>query len=429
MTPVALDTNIVVCFLLTLLVPCAAAGIALINTGLGRSRNAAHAMLSSLCVIAVAALVYFVIGYSLQGFRTEGALGFEVNGKPWNWIGWGNFFLRGLEFERPEISVPLLFSIFSVATAAIIPLGSGADRWRLGAACASTAILAGWTYPLFAHLAWVDGWLQGLGSLYAIGRGFIDCGGAGVIQTVGGLTALSITWLLGPRRGKYTPGGMPTALPGHNAVFIIFGCFLAWIGWLGLNSAGSILYSRADVARAPLVAVNTTLAATAAALAVAVITRSRFGKTDASLCANGWVGGLVASSAGCAFLRPAGAVLIGLIAGALVLYSVEWLELHLTIDDPGGAISVHAVAGIWGLLATGFLARISEPGQWMAQLVGVATLIGFVLPLTYSLNWLLNRFYRFRVAAEGERQGLDLYELGAGAYPEFMTHNEDLWQR
>jgi Amt family ammonium transporter len=144
------------------------------------------------------------------------------------------------------------------------------------------------------------------------------------------------------------------------------------------------------------------------------------------------VAGLVAASAGCAVIRPAAAVIIGLIAGALLVYSVEWLELRLGVDDPGGSVSVHAVAGVWGLIAVGPLAALlpgGRPGQWLGQLVGVATLLGFVLPLTYGLNWVLNRFSPQRVAIEGERQGLDLYELGAGAYPDFLTHNDDFWQR
>jgi Amt family ammonium transporter len=181
-----------------------------------------------------------------------------------------------------------------------------------------------------------------------------------------------------------------------------------------------------------LVAVNTTLAASSAALAAATITRARFGKTDASLCANGWVGGLVAASAGCAVMRPAAAIIVGLIAGVLVVYSVEWLELRLGVDDPGGSASVHAVSGMWGLIAVGPLGALlpgGVPGQWLAQLVGVATLLGFVLPASYGLNWLLNRVSPQRVAIEGERQGLDLYELGAGAYPDFQTHNDDFWQR
>jgi Amt family ammonium transporter len=199
-----------------------------------------------------------------------------------------------------------------------------------------------------------------------------------------------------------------------------------------MDGAGAILFTGGGFDRAVLVAVNTTLAAAAAALVAAAITRARFGKTDASLSANGWVAGLVAVSAGCAVIRPAAAVIVGLIAGALVVYSVEWIELHCGVDDPGGSVSVHAVAGLWGLIATGPLAALSPggaAGQWVIQLVGVATLLGFVLPLSYGLNWLLNSVSRQRVPVEGERQGLDLYELGAGAYPDFQTHNEDFWQR
>ena len=417
------ETSAALSFLFVLLIPCAAAGLALINAGLGRFRNASHSMLSALCVIAVAAAVYFAIGAAWQGSVGQPAFAVHVAGQDWNWIGAGRFFLRGLELGGWS-SLATLFGLMSVGIAAIIPLGGGADRWRLGASCASTVLLAGWTYPLFAHWAWGGGWLAQ--------QGFIDSGGAGVIQVVGGLTALSITWILGPRRGKFNPDGMPSALPGHNAVYVLLGCFLAWLGWLGLDGAGAILFTGVEASRVVLIAVNTTLAAGLGALAVAAITRARFGKTDASLCANGWVAGLVAVSAGCAVVRPAAAVIIGLVAGALVVYSVEWLELHLAVDDPGGSVSVHAVAGLWGLLAAGLLAAVAPgdaPGVLLAQLTGIATLLGCILPLTYGLNWLLNRVMPQRVAVEGERQGLDLYELGAGAYPDFMTHNEDFWQR
>jgi ammonium transporter, Amt family len=408
------ETSAALCFLFVLLIPCGAAGLALINVGLGRFRNAAHAMLSAVCVIAVAVLVYFAIGAAWQGSAGQPAFALRVAGRDWNWIGAGRFFLRGLELGGWS-SLGTLFGLMSVGLVAIIPLGGGADRWRLGASCSSTALLAGWTFPLFAHWAWGGGWVAQLG--------FLDSGGSGVIQVVGGLTALSIAWILGPRRGKFSPGGMPSALPGHNVVLVLLGCFLAWLGWLGLNCAAAILFTGLEASRAVLIAVNTTLSAASAELSVAVITRVRFGKTDASLCANGWVAGLVALSAGCAVVRPAAAVIIGLMAGALVLYSVEWLEVHLGVDDPCGAVSVHAVAGLWGLLAAGV------SGPWLAQLVGIATLLGCILPMTYGLNWLLNLLSPQRVALEGERQGLDLYELGAGAYPDFITHNEDFWQR
>jgi ammonium transporter, Amt family len=416
-------SSFAICFVLILLIPCASAGLALINAGLGRFRNAAHSMASALCVIAVAAGVYFFVGAAWQGYAGQPAYALHAAGRDWNWIGAQRFFLRGVE-TGGAASLAALFGLLGAGLAAIIPLGSGADRWRLGSSLASTALLAAITYPLFAHWVWGGGWLAQIG--------FIDSGGASAIQAVGGLTALSITWMLGPRRGKFSSEGMPAALPGHNAVLVLLGCFLAWIGWLGLNGAGAILFTGTDATRAALVAVNTTLAACSAALAAAAITRARFGKTDASLCANGWVAGLVAASAGCAVIRPAAAVIIGSIAGALLVYSVEWLELRLGVDDPGGSVSVHAVAGLWGLIAVGPLGALlpgGGPGQWLGQFVAFATLLGFVLPLTYGLNWLLNRLSPQRVAVEGERQGLDLYELGAGAYPDFLTHNEDFWQR
>jgi Amt family ammonium transporter len=262
-----------------------------------------------------------------------------------------------------------------------------------------------------------------------LGRGYLDTGGAGCIQAVGGLTAWSIACILGPRRGKYAMDGAPAAIPGHNAVLVLLGCFLALMGWFGLNCAGSILFAGADPGVVVGAAIDTLLAGATAALAAAAITRARFGRPDASLCANGWVGGLVASSAACAFMTPAAAALTGLVAGALVTFSVEWLDIRLGVDDPSGSISVHGISGIWGVLALGIFARFpGDSGQLVAQLAGVATLLGFVLPLTYSLNWLLNRFYPQRVEAEGERQGMDLYELGAGAYPEFVIHREDLTQ-
>jgi len=188
-----------------------------------------------------------------------------------------------------------------------------------------------------------------------------------------------------------------------------------------------MLFAGVDLGRVPLIAMNTLLGASAAALATAVITKVRFGKPDASLTANGWVGGLVAGSAACAFLTPAEVLIVGLVAGALVTFSVDLLDLRLEVDDPGGSIPVHAVGGIWGVLAVGLFGRLEAggEGQLLAQAVGVATLVGFVLPFTYGLNWLLDRVMGQRVAAEGEHQGMDLYELGAGAYPEFITHTDE----
>ena len=402
--------------------PLAAAGLSLINAGLGRSRNAAHAMMSSLIAIAVASCAYFVLGHSFYGAAGESSRVAIVGRQTWDWLGAMSPFFIGLPYAGSPAFLSALMGIESVALAALIPLGSGAERWRLSSICASTAVLAGITFPVFAHWSWAGGWLARLG--------FVDTGGAGTIHALGGLTGLAVVWLLGPRRGKYSSDGMPMAMPGHSIVLVLFGCLLAAAGWIGLNAAGAILFARVELGHLALVGVNTLLGASTAALVAALVTKVRFGRPDASLTANGWVGGLVAISAGCAFLPPAAAVLTGLVAGGLVTFSVELLELRLQVDDPAGSVSVHAVAGIWGLIATGILGRFPAANDVMlAQVVGVATLLGFVLPVAWGLNSFLNRFTPMRVSLDGERQGMDLFELGAGAYPDFVTHTDDFMPR
>ncbi len=240
--------------LLILLVPFAGAGLALINSGLGRARSAAHAMIGALCVTAVAALVYVIVGFAWQGVAGGPDHVLVAAGKGWSWIASEPFFLRGLRLDLSPTALVVLLQIFSVGLAGLIPLSSGADRWRLGAICASTALLAGCTYPLFAHWVWGGGWLAQLGTNRGLGRGFVDGGGSSTIQVVGGLTALSIAWILGPRRGKFSAEGMPAALPGHNVVLVLLGCSLAWVGWIALNSAGAILFLGVDPGRVVLIA-------------------------------------------------------------------------------------------------------------------------------------------------------------------------------
>jgi len=428
-TPVLSESGSVICLALVLLVPFAGLGITLINCGLGRSRSAAQVMLASLCVIGVAVLVFTVWGFAWQGVAGHGSHGLMLRGKAWSMLGSEPWLLRGFPLDGSPWSLNLLLQMFATAMVALIPLGASSDRWRLSASCMSTIVLAGIVYPLFAHWVWGGGWLAQLGANYGLGRGFLDGGGSAVIQVVGGMAALSMTWILGPRHGKYMSDGMPAAIPGHNVVYVLFGCLLAWVGWIGLNSAGAMLFAGVATGRVPLVAINTTLCAVVSGLTAVVITRKRFGRPDASLSGNGWMGGLVASSASAAFVRPAAAILIGFVAGALVSYAVDTLEFRIGVDDPGGAVSVHMVGGLWGVLAVALFANVPEGRQWLAQLVGIASLLGFVLPLVYALNWILDRFYPQRVDAEGERQGMDLHELGSGAYPDFVTHSDEFLQR
>lgn len=443
------------CFFMIALVPLAVAGMALVNAGLGRSHSASHSMLSSLCVVAVAAIVFMVCGFAWQGYAGLPVNGVILGGRPWDLIGSGQWFLRGLshsmDAEASSAAIggamsgaPLaaLLGMLSVGLAALVPLSAGADRWKLAASCASTALLAGVIYPVFAHWAWGGGWLAQLGVNYGLGAGFVDVGGAGTIQALAGLTALSITWILGPRRAKFAlDGRVAAAIPAHNIVLVVLGCLLLLPGWFGLNAAGAMLFSGVGMSGLPLVAINTLLCASGSAMTAVVFTKARFSRPDSSLSANGWVAGLVASSAGCAFVSPFFAVFIGIGAGLLLIFTVEFFETRLGIDDPAGAVSVHAVSGIWGLLSLGLAGTlpvqawrlpgtIGVPGgQMLAQLTGAATLLGLVLPASYFLNKLINAGFRYRTDEDGERIGMDLHELGAGAYPEFLIHGDEYTQR
>ncbi|MGB6826917.1 MAG: hypothetical protein WBE41_02660 [Terracidiphilus sp.] len=416
--------------LLLLLAPLAIAGLALVNTGLGRSRSAAQAILGNLVIISVAVIAFALFGAAIAGNLpgTPGGAGhaFHVVGYTWNWIGSGSFLLSSFASAPVPAQLALLFEMAGVAFAAIIPWGSGADRWRLAGGCAASALIAGIVCPLMMHWVWGGGWLAGLGANFSLGAGFLDPGGAASVQVVGGLSALALIWLLGPRAGKYPRTGISTAMPGHNAVYVLFGCLLALVGGLAWNTAGAILWMNAPFAALPVVAVNTVLSAAAALGATLAVTRYRFGKPDASLCANGWLAGLVTSSACAAVASPFESIFAGLVAGIITPLLVELLELALSIDDPSGAIAAHAAAGLWGLFAVGFFAP--KPGQLIAQLAGIATLLGIVLPLAYLLFSLLNRFVPFRVEPDGERMGMDLHELGGGAYPEFVIHRDESYR-
>jgi len=353
--------------------PFAMAGIAMMSAGLCRARNAAHTMVAALCAAAVAVLA---------------------------WVLANAVWTRGAPPDER-----LLFGMFAAALIAIIPLGSGAERWRLRGICISAAVLGGVVLPLWAHWSWQGGWLARLG--------LIDVGGSGMIHAAGGMAGLAASWTLGPRRGKYTREGMPMAFPGHNAVLVVTGCFVAWVGFQGMNAAGAMLAGASTIAAVG----NTTVAACAGGLAAAALTRLHFGKTDASLTANGWTAGLVAVSAGCASMSAAGAIVTGAVAGALARVAIEILEGKLFVDDPAGAIAVHGIGGLWGLAAAAFFGKASG----MAQLAGAATAVGFVLPLMYVVNWAM----RGRAPADAERRGMDLDELGAGAYPDFASHRDD----
>lgn len=421
------DPSLLITFVLLLVAPLVIAGVSLINTGLGRSRSAAQAFLGNLSIVATAAVVFALVGAAFTGSLPGGAgHALELAGKSWNWLGAGPLMLGGFGPAPASSQLAVLFEFLAVALAAIIPWGSGADRWQLIPGCAAAAITSALIFPLFAHWVWGGGWLAQLGVNFSLGAGFLDGGGAASVHVLGGLSALAVIWIAGPRKGKFPKGGFATALPGHNAIYVLFGGFLALIGGMAWNVAGAVLWLHAPLSALPVTAVNTLLSASGALAATFAITRIRFGKPDASLCANGGLAGLVASSACAGLISPGAALFVGIVTGIVTPLLVEVLELALSIDDPSGAISVHLVGGLLGLLAVGVFAP--GAGQFAAQLVGIAALLGLALPLAYLLFALLNRLVPFRVDPDGERIGMDLHELGGGAYPEFVIHRDESYR-
>jgi Amt family ammonium transporter len=421
------DTLFALALGLLFLAPLAVAGVALINVGLGRSRSAAQTLLGNLAMVAVAVILFALVGSAFAGALPGGAGHIlTLGGKPWNLLGAGPLLASGLSSAPLQSQLALFFEVAAVALLVLLPWGSGADRVGLLAGCGMAAVLAVLVFPVAAHWSWSGGWLGSLGANFSLGEGFLDPGGAATIHVLGGLAALAVVWIAGPRRGKFPKEGFSTAMPGHNAVYVLFGCLLALVGWQAFNAAGALIWLHAPLSALPQIALDTVLSASAATAATFAVTRSRFGKPDASLCANGWMAGLVASSAIASVAPPIGALFVGMVAGIATPLLVELFELALSIDDPSGAIGVHAIAGIWGLLAAGIFSP--RPGQLLAQLIGIGVLLGFFLPLIYFLFLALNRFLPFRVDSDGERMGLDLHELGGGAYPEFVIHRDESYR-
>jgi Amt family ammonium transporter len=421
--PAGFDISAVLSMALMFLAPLAIAGLALVNTGLGRSRSAAQSLLGCLTLIAVSAIAFATVGYS---FACGPSHALVVAGLPWNWLGTGALLMRSFRTTPAASQIAVLFEFMAAAMCVIIPWGSGADRWRLPAGSVGAALLAGGIFPVLAHWTWNGGWLAQMGARFGLGAGFLDAAGAGSVHLLGGLSALAVVWIAGPRKGKFPREGLATAMPAHNLVYVLFGCLLATVGWIAWNAAGALIWLHAGPADLPVTAINTLLSASAAMVATFTVTRTRFGKPDASMCANGWLAGLVTSSACATLVTPFEAILTGVIAGIATPLLVEVLELALSIDDPSGAITVHGFGGLWGLLAAGIFAP--RPGQMLAQLVGIATLLGLLFPLLYLLFFVANRILPFRVEPDGERLGMDLHELGGGAYPEFVLHRDESYR-
>ena len=431
-------------------------GFALLESGLARAKNANHTMMMNLVVYGVGMLAYWLIGFSIQmgGVGAIANLGgtpplnaeyvITLFGKPFGLFGQHGLFLMHGGTYDVGVMVLFLFQMVFMDTGATIPTGAAAERWKFSAFIVTSFLFAAFTYPLFANWAWGGGWLSNLGANFGLGKGYVDFAGSGVVHAVGGLSALAIAMILGPRIGKFTRNGRPQAILAHDIVIVLTGCLILAFGWFGFNPGSTLGASGNGALRIGSIAANTMLASASGLLSAMLYMWLVYRKPDASMTGNGFLAGLVAITAPCAFVNPVGAVLIGLLAGVLVCLSVSFVERVLKIDDPVGAVSVHGVCGIWGVISVGLFAdgKSNYGGSWngvngsvtglfygdasqlVAQLLGVATLIGFVFVMSFVFGFVIDLLVGQRVSAKSELQGLDLPEMGAVAYPEFELKAE-----
>lgn len=397
-------------FICAILVIFMNAGFAMVESGMCRQKNAVNILLKNLIVFALAATAYWFVGYSVM-------YGDSVLG------GW--LFFKGLFFDptvTPEMvtegslvpTVDFFFQVAFAATAATIVSGLVAERIKFGEFVVFSLVLVGILYPISGSWQWNGGWLSELG--------FIDFAGSSIVHSFGAWAGLIGALLLGPRIGKFAEG-KPQALPGHNMAIATLGCLILWIGWYGFNP-GSVLAMDQTV---PFVAVTTTLGAAGGGISGTLVSQIRGGKPDLTMTINGILAGLVAVTAGCDGFSMAGAWVVGFIGGALVVFSVSFID-GLKIDDPVGAFSVHGTCGIWGTLAVGLfnvdkgLFTGHGPSQLGFQIVGVLAYGIFAIVaslITWSIIGAI--FGGIRVSEKEEIEGLDISEHGMESYPDFAA--------
>jgi Amt family ammonium transporter len=431
------------------------AGFAYVEAGLCRVKNANHTYMMNFFVYTCGLFAYWLIGFAIQmgGSAGNANLGglqplasehpITLFGKTWGLFGQSGMFLTGHAYDV-GVMVIFLFQMVFMDTALTIVTGACAERWKFLTFAISSVLMGAFTYPIFANWAWGSGWLSQLGSNLGLGHGYCDFAGSGVVHAVGGLTALAVALIIGPRIGKFNRDGSSNAIIGHDISAVMIGCFILAFGWFGFNPGSTLGASANGNLRIGSIAVNTMLAGCTGTLGALLYMWSLKGKPDASMTGNGLLAGLVAITAPSGFVSPVNSCIIGLIAGVLVCISVAFVENKLKVDDPVGAISVHGTNGLWGVLSVGLFADgtsnyggswngvngsvtglfYGDSSQLAAQLVGISTLLGFVFTFSFVMNWALEYFVGHRVSAESEIAGLDIPEMGQLGYPEFVFRAE-----
>ena len=396
------------------------AGFGLLEAGFVRVKNTTNILMKNVLDASLGGVVWWAIGF-----------GFAFGGSQGGFIGGDSFFpaLGGLtETDGVSEAAVFFFQWAFAATAATIVSGALAERTKFSAYLFYTVFITGIIYPIVINWGWGGGWLGEMG--------FMDYAGSTLVHSVGAWAGLAGAFLLGPRLGKYASDGTVTAIPGHNMTLAALGMFILWFGWYGFNPGSTLGLTGGLATEAAWIAINTTLSAGAGAIVAMTVAKFRYGKTDLGLTINGALAGLVSITAGCGFVEPWAAILIGGIGGFLVVFSVAFFD-KIKIDDPVGAISVHGTCGVWGTLAVGLFATAGAAEAWGApshgllmggniealgvQFVGVFAVLGWTLATAGILFFVIKKTIGLRVSEAEELAGLDVQEHGIGAYPEFPT--------
>lgn len=393
------------------------AGFALCEAGLTRAKNTGNILMKNMMDFCIGVPCFWLIGFGLM-FAGSGSL-----------IGGFDPMIRGTyDFGTLPTWCYAIFQTVFCATAATIVSGSMAERTNFKAYCIYSAVISLIIYPISGHWIWGGGWMAGLG--------FHDFAGSTCVHMVGGLIACLGAAMLGPRIGKYGKDGKARAIPGHNLTAMALGVFILWFCWFGFNGGSTVaMSSDDDMVLASLVMFNTNLAAAVATVVAMIFTWIRYGKPDVSMTFNAALAGLVAITAGCDCVIPAGAFFIGLVAGILVVLSVEFFDNIAKIDDPVGAVSVHMVNGIWGTIAVGLFSNGGDgvaPGlfygggfsQLGVQLLGIISVAAYVLIAMFIIFKIIDKTVGLRVPSVVEIDGLDMHEHGlASAYSGFAIND------
>lgn len=405
-------------------------GFTMVEAGFTRAKNVGNIVMKNIVDFMFGSIIYWIIGYGLMYGEGNGFIG----------IPFGGAFMNGGAAAESVDYTTLFFQTVFCATSATIVSGAMAERTKFGAYCFYSAIISLFIYPIAGHWVWGGGWLSELG--------FHDFAGSGIVHMLGGVLSFVGAAFLGPRIGKYDKNGKARAIPGHSIIIGALGVLILWVGWFGFNPASTLalvsldettgLLDAAATLLAAKVFITTNLAACAAAIAAMFFTWIRYGKPDVSMTLNGILAGLVGITAPCDCVSPVSSIIIGAVAGILVCVAVPFIDTKIKVDDPVGAISVHGVCGLWGIISVGLFSGDEASGvaaglfcgggftQLGVQLLGAVAIIAWAALMGSILFASLKALGLLRASAKSEVMGLDATEHGLpSGYPDFMPAYKD----